>query len=65
MKLHSSNRFLACLMALVMAITVFAGAIPAISMAVETDNVDTSDAMQGTTFEAAKSTVKQVTASRS
>ena len=36
-------------MALVMAITVFAGAIPAISMAVETDNVDTSDAMQGTT----------------
>ena len=60
MKLHSSNRFLACLMALVMAITVFAGAIPAISMAVETDNVDTSDAMQGTTFEAAESTVKQV-----
>ena len=47
-------------MALVMAITVFTGAIPAISMAVETDNVDTSDAMQGTTFEAAESTVKQV-----
>lgn len=47
-------------MALVMAITVFAGAIPAISMAVETNDVDTSDAMQGTTFEAAESTVKQV-----